>query len=77
MKVLYLEDLEDSVAHGCSDPACDHKHDGPLFLHPRCHLYGRLDASFQFGESYIEMVCSVCHEIVMRLQIASKGRKEV
>jgi len=78
VKVAYLEDLEIAVANGCQTPGCNHKHSGPLYLHGKCHQYeGKLDVSFSFGDGHIVVSCAKCHSEVIRIQIASKGRKEV
>jgi hypothetical protein len=75
----YLEDLEDAIALGCTEPGCthEHEHNGPLYLHPMCHKYeGKLEVSFHFGDNHVLVSCALCHAEVIRIQLASKGRGE-
>jgi len=77
VKVAYLEDLENAAARGCQTPGCNHKHAGPLYLHPMCHEYGPLSISFEFGDNHLTVICAKCEKEVIRIQVESKGRGNI
>ncbi len=51
--------LDQMAAGGCAEPGCgqaEHPH-GPLFIHGRCHVGGRLDVSYAAGSGVVKVGC--------------------
>lgn len=51
----------------CDMPECTEKH-GVFHIHPKCHFYANLAASYENG--VLSIVCSDCTEPVMQFAIA-------
>lgn len=67
--MLYREQLE---SMGCSTPGCDHSaHDGPLFLHARCHTGAKTRASYEGG--VLTITCAVCKAVVAQIAVADEA----
>jgi hypothetical protein len=53
----------------CHSPGCDHTHhDGPMFLHPRCHLGFPTWVSYEKG--VITVRCAKCEKLVAEIEVA-------
>lgn len=74
---LYLEDIEEFVVQGCASLDCKHEGHDRMFVHARCHLGGRIEVSFKFGDNFLTIACGECHQEIMKIIIASKGREPV
>lgn len=62
---LYLEDLPKK----CSHPNCDCDQ-GPLYIHGRCHVDGRLEVYVEDGVIYVG--CMECSRPIASFHLASR-----
>jgi hypothetical protein len=74
--VLYLEDLLQMSEVGCQEPGCDHRHDGPLYLHGTCHSGGDIEVSFAPDSDHILVACRKCHKPIARIAVAWRNPVE-
>lgn len=66
MKPLTRKDLD---AASCSGPGCTHEaHDGPLFLHARCHPAGRTQVEYQRG--VMTVGCGECGQKIIDIKVS-------
>lgn len=68
-KLLYSQDMD---GLRCAIPGCTHQHDGPVFLHGKCHIGVGTRVSYQHG--ILTVRCRKCEALIA--QVAVAGRKE-
>lgn len=61
---LFRQDL-DLVK--CVDPLCEVDH--PVFIHSKCHTGGGLAVAFDKDVGCINLHCSVCNVLIVRIQV--------
>ena len=71
---IYLEDLEASIARGCTAPHCTHEDHGPvtkLYLHANCHPHSGVDVCFETGSGQLAITCRTCHRPIINVGVAT------
>lgn len=71
MKMLTIEDLEGAVKAGCSNPNCDHKEHGTLFLNPVCHPQAGLEVAYAHGSGALRITCEECGQPIALVAVAN------
>jgi hypothetical protein len=67
-EVLTRDDLDQLR---CSTPNCGHDHT-ILYLRPRCHIDGGVEAFYDKRDGTLTLSCNVCGERLATLQIAQR-----
>jgi hypothetical protein len=68
-----LDQLFAAAAGGCQTAGCDHRHSGPLFLHPKCHMKAGTWTSVDPSSRTLRVTCKVCKKEVVLIQCGGGG----
>lgn len=68
-KISTRQELDAALAAGCAIPGCDHTgHDGPMYLHGRCHMSSQVVATYQNG--VLRILCGTCNGQIVAVRVA-------
>ena len=72
MKPVFRDDLDRLVSGGCSMAGCDHANHGQMFLHPACHVGGRIEVSYRLGSGRLLIACRECKKPIGYVAVAER-----
>lgn len=66
-KLLYRQDMDRLQ---CGVPGCTDQHEGPVFLHAKCHMGAGTRVSYRFG--ILDVRCRKCESLVAQVAVAER-----
>lgn len=72
MKVVFKEDLDEAMKHGCQKPGCNHEGHDTLYLHSRCHPQARAEVSYTVGSGHLVVACAHCKTPIVIASLANR-----
>ena len=69
-----LDELFEGAKGGCEAPGCTHAHDGPMYLHARCHPKAGTWVGIVLPKRLLRVECAQCHKLVVEVECTDTSK---